>query len=224
MSSLIFDFGATGPFAKICGVTNAADAGAAIREGADALGINFFEGSKRFVPLPEAAEWLPACAGKVARVAVTVNPSAEFVAELAGSGLFEAVQFHGDESPEFCAASGFPIWIKAVAAKDAATLEGALAYRTPFLLVDAYSADARGGTGKLPDWGLVREFVRANPGRRIILAGGLTPGNVAEAVRAVGPYALDVASGVEIAPGKKDPAAIRKFIGEIKAAGPVNRE
>jgi len=203
------------PFVKICGITCPED----VPAGADAIGVNFYEGSKRFVRLEDAGEWLERLGGKPARIAVVVNPEPGFVRRLAESGLFEAIQFHGEETPDFCAACGFPVWIKAVAARDAETLEAALAYDTPHLLVDAWCPGERGGTGRVPDWGLVAGFVRAHPERRVLLAGGLNPANVAEAVRVVRPFGVDVASGVEGSdPRRKDPAATAEFVRRAREA------
>jgi phosphoribosylanthranilate isomerase len=203
---------------KICGLTSAADARRAVDAGADALGFNFFLGSKRFLDFEENRVWISALGSGRARIAVVVNPSEESLAALRDSASFEAVQFHGDESPEFCAAAGFPIWIRATRVKDEASLAASLRYDTPYLLLDAWSAFAYGGTGQRLDWDLVRDFVIANPDRRFILAGGLTPHNVREAVRRVRPHAVDVASGVEREPRHKDDNLMRQFLKEAQAA------
>lgn len=197
---------------KICGITNSGDAELAVASGADAIGVNFFPGSKRHVALEESRQWIASLAGRVSRVAVVVNPSADEVAGLRDSGCFEAVQFHGDESPEFCAACGFERWVKAVRVKDALSLEAALAYATPFLLLDAWVESAYGGTGRRLDWPLAGEFAAAHPDRRVILAGGLAPDNVAGAVRTVKPHGVDVAGGVESRPRSKDGGLVRGFV------------
>lgn len=197
---------------KICGLTSPEDAETALACGADALGFNFFPGSKRHIDFAENRHWIAALAGRAQRVAVVVNASPGELAVLRDSGCFEAVQFHGDESPEFCAAAGFPVWIRATRVKDAGTFEEALRYDTPYLLLDAWSESAYGGTGKRLNWDLVREFVIAHPDRRVILAGGLTPHNVREAVRIVRPHAVDVASGVELDPRHKNDYLVREFI------------
>lgn len=203
---------------KICGVTNPADAEVAVAAGADAVGVNFFPGSRRFAPFEENRAWIASLAGRISRVAVVVNPSAEEVARLRDSGCFEAMQFHGDESPEFCAASGMACWIKAVRVKEAGSLEAALAYATPFLLLDAWSESAYGGTGQRLDWRLAGEFAAARPDRRVILAGGLTPDNVTEAVHTVKLHGVDVAGGVELEPRKKDLDLVRRFIAKAREA------
>lgn len=197
---------------KICGITNAADAVMAADAGADAVGFNFFPGSKRCIDFEENREWIAGLAGRVQRVAVVVNATEQELAKLRESGCFEAVQFHGDETPQFCARAGFDRWIRAVRVQDSSSLKAALQYETPFLLLDAFTKDSYGGTGERLNWDFVREFVIAHPERRMILAGGLTPHNVRDAVRIVRPHGVDVASGVEFDPRKKNEYFVREFI------------
>lgn len=204
--------------AKICGITTEADARTAIACGADALGFNFFPGSKRFIDFEKCRGWISKLAGRVQRVAVVVDAAPGFLAGLRESGCFEAVQFHGDETPEFCAGAGFPVWMRATRVRDEKSFAAALQYGTPFLLLDAWAEDAHGGTGKRLNWDIVRDFVIANPARKVILAGGLTPHNVREAVRIVRPHAVDVASGVELDPRRKNEYLMREFIRVAKAA------
>lgn len=212
-------FEATPPLrTKICGVTSLEDAKTAIKVGTDALGFNFFPGSKRAISLKESAPWISELDGRVDRVAVVVNPTAEEVAQLRDSGCFEAIQFHGDETPEFCAASGFKTWIRAVRLKDKSIFEEALAYDTPYLLLDGWSATSYGGTGHRVDWDLVRECVLAQPDRKIIVAGGLTPSNVRDAVRIVRPHGVDVASGVELEPRRKSEYLMQAFVEQAVSA------
>jgi len=202
---------------KICGITARADAEMAVAAGADALGFNFFRGSKRFIAFEESQAWIASLAGRAFRVAVVVNAGMDELSTLRNSGCFEAVQFHGDETPEFCADAGFPVWIRAVRVKDEQSLAMALRYDTPYLLLDTWSAAAYGGTGRSLDWDSAREFVAAQPSRRVILAGGLKPENVREAISAVHPHAVDTASGVESTPGRKDRDRVTDF---IRAAHP----
>lgn len=204
--------------AKICGLTSPEDAETALACGADALGFNFFPGSKRHIDFAENRDWIAALAGRTQRIAVVVNASVEELAVLRDSGCFEAVQFHGDETPEFCAAAGFPVWIRAARVKDASTFQEALRYDTPHLLLDAWCESAYGGTGKRLNWDLVRDFVIEHRDRRVILAGGLTPHNVREAVRIVRPHAVDVASGVELDPRRKNDYLVREFVKAAKTA------
>ncbi len=203
---------------KICGVTNLADAEVAIAAGTNALGFNFFKDSKRHIAIKESLEWITRLAGRVDRIAVVVNATAEEVAELRESECFEGIQFHGDETPEFCAKSGFAHWIRAVRIKNDLTFQEALAYDTPYLLLDAYTPEAYGGTGHRLNWDAARDFAIAHPERKILLAGGLTPHNVRDAVRIVRPHAVDVASGVEMEPRHKDEYLVREFIKVARSA------
>lgn len=197
---------------KICGITSEADAHLCIDSGATALGFNFYPGSKRFIDPDDSLDWIRRLEGKTARVAVVVNADPHLLLRIRNSGCFEFIQFHGDETPEHCLASGFKDWIRAVRVKDAATLNAALAYSTPHLLLDAWSPLAYGGTGGVADWRMLEGFVANNSARKFILAGGLTPENVAEAIRLVRPAAVDVAGGVEASPRKKDPRLVKAFL------------
>jgi phosphoribosylanthranilate isomerase len=195
---------------KICGITNREDALAACDAGADALGFNFAEEAKkrnRYIEPDAAREIIAELPPFVTTVAVCVNaPQAELEAYLR---FVDFVQLHGEESAEDCNALAGRV-IKAFRVGPGFDLAGMLAYRAAAFLLDAYVEGARGGTGKVFDWSTA---VRAKAFERpLILAGGLTPDNVAEAVRLVQPYAVDVAGGVESAPGKKDHELIRRFI------------
>jgi phosphoribosylanthranilate isomerase len=201
---------------KICGVTAEEDALMAIDAGADALGFNFFRGSKRYIPFKENEPWIASLAGRTFRVAVVVNAERDELATLRDSGCFEAVQFHGDETPELCVAAGFPVWIRAVRVAHEQSLANALQYGTPHLLLDAWSRTAYGGTGRSHDWDSAGEFVAARPSRRVILAGGLNPENVREAIRTVRPHAVDTASGVESSPGRKDFRRVEDFVRAVR--------
>jgi phosphoribosylanthranilate isomerase len=202
---------------KICGITTPDDALGCIEAGAGALGFNFYPLSPRSIPVNGDLAWiakLKADYPDIAFVAVVVNPEEELLHRLDGAGCFDAIQFHGDETPEFCIAEGrrFPRWIKALRVRSQADLETATAFETPWLLLDAAVPGTYGGSGHSIDWDLAAGFVAAHPEKRLILAGGLNPGNVADAVAKVHPHAVDVASGVESAPGTKDPGKIREFI------------
>ena len=197
---------------KICGITNPDDAHAAIEAGADALGFNGYEGSKRYIDLRAASSWICELPASVSRVAVLVNPSreeAQSVQKLAG---IDFLQFHGHETPEFCRDFASRLYIKAVAARDRDALQLCEQFETRVVLLDAFVPGAFGGTGQLIDLDLAAEFVRSHPHLKVILSGGLTPDNVAEAVRTVRPYAVDVASGVESHPRKKDRSLMNDFI------------
>ncbi len=201
---------------KICGITNPQDALDAIEAGADALGFNGFEGSKRFIDLTRASEWIAQLPPFVARVAVLVNPTLPQAQAVLGLPGIDLLQFHGDETAEYCAPFARHGFIKAVAARDRVSLAQASRFGASAVLLDAFVPGAYGGTGCLIDLGLAAEFVRENPGLRIILSGGLNPENVAEAVRIVRPYGVDVASGVESQFCKKDPGRVREFIRAVR--------
>lgn len=200
---------------KICGVTTGEDAALAVEAGADAIGINFFAGSKRAVKIGEVSDWVSEI--PVTRIAVVVNATADELSAIRDADCFDGFQFHGDETPEVCAAIAGR-WLRAVRVKDWASLEAALAYETPWLLLDAFSASGYGGTGEGVDLRLADEFVRKEHDRRVILAGGLKSETLAEAVRIVRPHAVDVASGVETPgnPRRKDAARVRDFIAAAK--------
>ncbi len=198
--------------AKICGVTNLDDALMVVSTGADALGFNFFPQSKRYIDLSASKGWIAELAGKVDRVAVVVNASPEELATIRESGCFEWIQFHGDETPSYCSEHGGDHWIRAIRVKDQRSFTLADRYETPYILFDAWSETGYGGTGARLNWDIVREYVLANKNRRIILAGGLTPHNIRDAVRIVRPHAVDVASGVELEPRRKNEYLVREFI------------
>jgi phosphoribosylanthranilate isomerase len=210
-------FGTGTGHVKICGITREEDALDCIKAKADALGFNFFPGSSRHIPL-ESLEWIRQLNGLVDRVAVVVNPEPEFLDTLWRSGCFEMIQFHGDESPTLCAMSGVTNWMKAIRVRNRDSLAEANRFSTPNILLDSWSPAAYGGTGKTADWKMIGEFVAEHSEHRFVLAGGLNPGNVAEAIRAVHPAAVDVAGGVEESPGKKDPAKVRDFIQAVRSA------
>ena len=189
----------------------------AIEAGAGALGFNFYPPSPRAIDPNSDLNWIQELGvsfPEIARVAVVVNPDADLLRHLRDAACFEAIQFHGDESPEFCTAEGtlFPCWIKALRIRKEADLAVADRYQTPYLLLDASVAGSYGGSGHQLDWGLAAKFVAEHPLRRVLLAGGLTPENVARAVAQVHPHAVDAASGVESVPGRKDAAKVREFL------------
>ncbi|MEM6280070.1 MAG: phosphoribosylanthranilate isomerase [Verrucomicrobiota bacterium] len=199
---------------KICGITSGEQAEAIIELGADALGINFWPKSKRYIALEEALPWLKAIEGAVPRVAVTVNASDDELTAIHESGGIDWIQLHGDETPNRVASltqQGLPVF-KAMGVKDRAMLETAAEYPSPTLLLDAYAPVEYGGSGETMDWTLGAEAVQAWPDRQVVLAGGLVPDNVAEAIRQVQPAAVDVASGVESAPGVKDLEVVKEFL------------
>jgi phosphoribosylanthranilate isomerase len=202
---------------KICGVTSWADAKLAVNAGADAIGLNFYAPSPRAVTPAVAWEIVRRLPPFVESVGVFVNWAAEPVDALARAVRLNAVQLHGDEPPWEVAelAAGRPV-IKAFRVKRGFRPVGLRPYRAAAaFLLDNSSAGLWGGTGKRFDWSVARHSKRFG---RIILAGGITPENVVEAIRAVQPYAVDVASGVESRPGKKDPARLRELMRQVDRA------
>ena len=205
---------------KICGITNPADAESAISLGADALGFNAWSGSKRFIDLIRAGDWIRELAPFVARVAVLVNASRAEAESVFDLPFIDCVQFHGNEDAEFCgyfAAQNRP-FIKAIALKDTDSPAGLERFATRNILVDSHSEAGFGGTGRLIDLDLAERLATTHRGIRLILSGGLSPDNAAEAIRRVRPFAVDVATGVEAGPGKKDSGKMRAFMEAVRSA------
>ena len=200
---------------KICGITRVEDAMAAARHGARAIGFVFFRGSPRYIAPQQAAGIARALPPFVTAVGLFVDPAAEEVRAAAASAGIQLLQFHGDESPEFCVQFGLP-YVKAVRVRPGVDLlQYAGDHRAACgLLLDAFSESAYGGTGSSFDWSLIPPKVPLP----VILSGGLTPANVTQAVRAVRPWAVDVSSGVESAPGIKDAARIAAFMSGVRDA------
>jgi phosphoribosylanthranilate isomerase len=200
---------------KICGVTSVEDAEQVIELGADAIGLNFVLGSKRRVTREQAAAIAAAAAGRIELVAVVADPTDAEIEELRDELGIAWLQLHGQE-PAARVSRLLPHAYKAVAIEDAADARRAATFPGERLLVDTKVSGASGGTGKVFDWQLVTELAEQ---RQLILAGGLTPLNVAAAVRVLEPFGVDVASGVELAPGRKDPEKMRAFVQAVRSAG-----
>ena len=198
---------------KICGVTNVADGQAAAEAGADMIGLNFYEKSPRYLTVAQAVEISRALPPFVMRVGVFVNPEEALVTRAIGECNLSLLQFHGDETSEFCTQFSL-MSMKALRVRDAETLNELANFQTDAFLLDAHSKSGLGGTGEKFNWDLAVEAQKF--GKPIFLAGGLTPDNVVEAVRKVRPFAVDVSSGVESAPGKKDHAKVKAFIEAAK--------
>jgi phosphoribosylanthranilate isomerase len=198
---------------KICGVTRLEDALAAVRLGADALGFNFWPRSKRYLPPARARDILRRLPPLVHAVGVFVDPTREEVLRAVDASGVGMVQLHGDEPPELCLSLPLPV-LKAIRVTDANSLAALASYEVRGFVLDAPS-EAYGGSGRTFDWSIVAEAARAMP---VILAGGLTPENVGEAVRSVRPWAVDVASGVESTPGIKDADKLRRFLEAAREA------
>jgi phosphoribosylanthranilate isomerase len=200
---------------KICGVKIEPDALAAVESGADALGFNLYPGSKRYIKWKKEADWIRALPSEVARVAVLVNPTIDEARELLDFDLFDALQFHGEESKEFFDAlptHDKPL-IKAVRLTSVELLEQVRHYPVFGLLADGNREGEFGGAGVRFDWSLLQG---ANIDKVLIVAGGLTPENVADAIRETRPYAVDVASGVENREGLKDKNKMEEFILSVR--------
>jgi len=200
---------------KICGITNLADAQAAAGAGADALGFNFYDKSPRRISLHQASEISRQLAPFIMRVGVFVNAPEDLVLRAIRECGLTLLQFHGDEPPEFCAQFGL-MSMKAFRVRGPETLKEIPQYQTDAWLLDAFSSATFGGTGEPFNWDLAVEAQKL--GKPIFLAGGLTPANVAEAIRKVHPFGVDVSSGVESAPGRKDPAKIKAFLAAVRGA------
>lgn len=199
---------------KICGLTRLSDALEAVRLGADALGFNFWPGSKRFIAPAAARAIIRALPPLVTTVGVFVDPTRDEARSAAAVSGVQVLQLHGDEPPELCAQLALPV-LKGLRVSGPETLALLDRYAgVSGFLLDAASP-GYGGSGLTFDWSLAAGAARR---ATVVLAGGLTPANVAEAVRAVRPYAVDVASGVESAPGVKDPELVSRFIRAAKEA------
>jgi phosphoribosylanthranilate isomerase len=203
---------------KHCGITSLADAHLAAEAGAWALGMIFWPGSPRRCALDEAQLIGTALRRTVHLTGVFVNQRLDEIDRAVQTAGLDFVQLHGDEGPAYCGEvarrTGAKV-IKAVRVRSRATLQAAAAYHTDLLLLDAHVEGVPGGTGQTIDWDLVRQAKLAAP---LILSGGLNPDNVAEAIAATQPFAVDAASGTESAPGVKDPALLQAFHEAVRAA------
>jgi phosphoribosylanthranilate isomerase len=202
---------------KICGITNWQDAKLAASAGADMLGFNFYGPSPRFIPVSEAKRIIRRLPRTVRAVGVFVNESPTIVLDFVNLVPLDAVQLHGNESPTTVAAlTNFVAVIKALRVRKGFRVRSLARYSaaTAFLL-DGFAPQACGGTGQTFDWEIAK---RAKRYGEVILAGGLTPENVAQAIQEVRPWAIDVCSGVEAKPGKKDPARLRALMDEVEGA------
>ena len=203
---------------KICGITRPADARAAAEAGADAIGLVFYPPSPRFLSVERAREIRDALPPFVQTVALFVNPDAAQVSQVIGRVHPAMLQFHGEETPDFCAQFGLP-FVKACRLKPGVDVLG---YFRPFAGAAAWLVDSfvpeYGGVGESFDWSLVPAALRDMGDKPLILSGGLTRDNVAEALRRVRPWGVDVSSGVESAKGIKDTAKMAAFIAEVRNA------
>ena len=198
---------------KMCGTTSRDDALAAVAAGADALGFVFFENSPRYVPPETVREICAALPPRVARVGVFVNEDPRTVRRIAAFCGLDFLQFHGDESEGYCRRFPRDVLLKAVWPSTEADLVRICRYRVRAFVVDGRDPARYGGTGRTADWRLAAQIGRDHP---VVLAGGLNPVNVAQAIREVSPAAVDVASGVEACPGRKDPRKMEAFVARAR--------
>jgi phosphoribosylanthranilate isomerase len=201
---------------KVCGITNAKDAFAAVEAGADALGFIFYEKSPRYVVPAVAASIIAELPPLVTPVGVFVNEGMAAVRSIMDTCGLAMAQLHGDENVSYCRELARPA-MKALRLTDRRSLLALAEYQgrggVRGFVLDTFSELAYGGTGQTNDWGLAADVAKSTP---ILLAGGLTPGNVTEAIRTVRPYGVDVSSGVESVPGKKDHAKMRAFLDAVR--------
>lgn len=205
---------------KICGITQEQQARDIITLGADALGINFWPKSKRYIAIDDAAVWLPSLRDLTTLVAVLVNPDESTLKRLTEQPLVHILQLHGDEPPAQVAAlqeQGIQV-IKALQIRDRASLDQIAHFPCETILLDAYNPGLYGGAGETFPWELAVIAKDLFPDKRILLSGGLTPANVRQAIEETQPAAVDVASGVESSPGIKDLALVREFIEQARSA------
>ena len=194
---------------KVCGIRSLEEAEASIDAGADALGFNFWGPSPRYISPEAARDIIARLPPLVANIGVFVNEAREMIEAIASDLRLAAVQLHGDESPEFCASITAAKTIKAIRVTEDFAPQSIRRYSVSMILLDTGIAGSYGGTGRTFDWSAAAECARFSP---IILAGGLTAENVGEAISTVRPAAIDVCSGVEAEPGRKDLNKLRSFM------------
>ena len=202
------------PEVKICGITSLVDAETAMLAGADAIGFIFYPQSPRCISPDRAREIGGKLKGRVCRVGVFVDHDAEGVRRIAQFCGLDFIQLHGNESPDYCRPFPPSLLIKAVSVQKEEDLARLKDYPVGAILVDAHDPVRRGGTGKTCDWNLAR---KAGENRRLILSGGLNPQNILPAIEAVRPLAVDIGSGVESQPGKKDPEKIKELMAAVRS-------
>src|SRR5215475_7750753 len=199
---------------KVCGVTSFEDARAAIDCGAEFLGFNFYAKSPRYIDPLSARAIIERLPDDIICVGVFVNePRPEDVIEILRVSGARVAQMHGDESPDYCAGVGAERVIKALRIGDDFDARRVLDYPASAILLDAFDAKLYGGTGKTANWRIAREAAKLT---RVFLAGGLSPDNIVEAIRAVEPFGIDVNSGVESAPGRKDASKLQMLRNRMK--------
>jgi len=199
---------------KICGITSLEDAETAVLAGAEAVGFIFYPESPRCISPDRAREITGKLSGRICRVGVFVDHDAEGVRRIAQFCNLDFIQLHGNESPDYCRAFSPSVLIKAVSIQKEEDLALLKDYPVRAILADAHDPVRRGGTGKTCDWNLAR---KAGARHRLILSGGLNPQNILPAIEAVRPLAVDIGSGVEARPGKKDPGKIKELMAAVRS-------
>lgn len=209
---------------KICGLTSVEEAVVAAGLGADAIGLVFYPHSKRALSVAAAASIAQALPAFVSVVGLFVNPTEAQVEMVLKQLHLDCLQFHGDETAQFCASFGLP-YMKAIRVREGLDLDREISKYTTSsaILLDKFDEQSAGGTGTRFDWAIAAAAVRNTP-QRIVLAGGLDAQNVAAAIRQVQPYAVDVSSGVESAPGRKSAERMQAFFSEVNSVGIQARE
>lgn len=205
----------TRPLIKICGITRESDARAAVDCGTDAIGLNFFDGSPRYVTGEQGAVIARSVGDRVLKVGLFVDADEAFVREVLARVPLDILQFHGSERQDYCNSFGLPFW-KTLRVKEAAGLpEKIAAYPDATgILLDTWHPTSMGGTGEAFDWSILDGLEMA---QKLILAGGLRPDNVRAAISRVKPWAVDVSSGVEASPGIKSGKLMQQFIEEVRS-------
>jgi len=204
---------------KICGITNLEDAVAAVAAGADALGFNFYTPSPRYITPQTAREIIEQLPDSVLKVGVFVNEeSPKLVQNIANESGINALQLHGDESPDYCNELADQYLIKALAVSHDFDTQVIERYQVDAIMLDTKHKTLRGGTGRAFDWSIAQEVSKIVP--KLYLAGGLSPENVAEAIETVRPYAVDACSSLEDRPGIKNHDRLRAFVTAVKSVKP----
>ena len=202
----------SGIWIKICGITRAEDAEAAAKFGADAVGVVLFPESPRAIDVKQCATLLSGLPSSIVKVALFVDPTIEMVQSAVATGLIDLLQFHGNETAEFCQQFGLP-YMKAIRVQNyqQASTEMNEYASAEYILLDRYQNNVPGGTGKTFDWDVAKDLV-VESCQKVVLAGGLNPDNVVQAKAKVRPFGMDVSSGVEQSPGVKELDKVRSFI------------
>jgi phosphoribosylanthranilate isomerase len=201
------------PRIKICGITRTEDAMTAAHLGVDALGFIFVKKSPRFIEVQAAAEIIRGLPSFVSRVGVFIDEPIENIVQICRTAMIDTVQLHGSETPEFCTQVPFPV-IKSISVREDTDISIIDSYRTSAILLDTWSTGTSGGTGKTFDWRIAQRASLRN--EHIILAGGLGPSNIEDALQSVQPYGVDINSGVEIKPGIKNPHKMRDVVRMVR--------